>query len=148
MKHPNQYKGFTLIELMVTLAVFAILAAIAYPSYMNQIRKTRRADAQSLLMDAAQREMRYYTANNTYTADMTQLGYTAASNVPTEHGYYQVSVLSPAAAQGVTGNACPIASCFVVQAVPQGDQTKDGCGNLSTDNIGQKYSSGTATGCW
>ncbi|MDE2088436.1 MAG: type IV pilin protein [Gammaproteobacteria bacterium] len=137
MKHPNQNKGFTLIELMVALAVFAILAAIAYPSYMSQVRKTRRADAQSMLLDASQREMRYYTANNTYTNDMTKLDYSAANNVPTEHGYYLVSV------------AAANASSFTLQAVPQGDQTNDSCGTLKIDNLGQKTATGgTAADCW
>ena len=59
--------GFTLIELMITVAVVGILAAIAYPSYQDSIRKSRRADAKSALLDAAHRQERFFTENNQYT---------------------------------------------------------------------------------
>ncbi len=58
--------GFTLVELMVVVLLVAILAAIAYPSYREQVRKARRADAQAVLMQAAQFMERYYTENGTY----------------------------------------------------------------------------------
>jgi type IV pilus assembly protein PilE len=52
-------RGFTLIELMVTVAIVAILAAVAYPSYQNQVKRGRRAAAQAHLMDIAQRQQEY-----------------------------------------------------------------------------------------
>lgn len=63
---PRASSGFTLVELMVVVLLVAILAAIAYPSYREQIRKARRADAQAVLMQAAQFMERYYTENGTY----------------------------------------------------------------------------------
>lgn len=60
-------QGFTLIELMVTVAIVGILAAIAYPSYKNSVTKSRRAEGKSLLLDAAAREERYFAQYNKYT---------------------------------------------------------------------------------
>jgi type IV pilus assembly protein PilE len=59
-------KGFTLIELMVAVAIVGILAAIAIPSYQESMRKSRRADAQSALLNIANAMERYFTQNNTY----------------------------------------------------------------------------------
>jgi type IV pilus assembly protein PilE len=62
----NASKGFTLIELLVTVAIVAILAAIAVPSYQGQIKKSRRADAKSALLELTQFMEKTYTENNTY----------------------------------------------------------------------------------
>src|SRR5690554_7773304 len=60
-------KGFTLLELMIVVAVVGILAAIAYPSYMDSVRKSNRADAKAALNDAAQQMQRCYTLNSSYS---------------------------------------------------------------------------------
>ncbi|MES2823294.1 MAG: type IV pilin protein [Pseudomonadota bacterium] len=62
MKKRQTYLGFTLVELMITLAIVSILAAVAYPSYMNTVRRSNRAEAKTELMDIAQRLQRCYTA--------------------------------------------------------------------------------------
>jgi len=72
MKKPRsnlQQKGFSLIELMIVVAIVAILGAVAYPSYMNSITDARRTDAQAVLMEAAQYMERFYTENNRYDED-------------------------------------------------------------------------------
>jgi len=65
----SDQKGFSLIELMIVVAIVAILGAVAYPSYMDSITDARRTDAQAVLMEAAQYMERFYTENNRYDED-------------------------------------------------------------------------------
>jgi len=141
----NQFRiknrGFTLIELMITVAIVGILAAIAYPSYQDQIRKSHRTDGKTKLLEVAQRQERYYTDNNTYTTNLTLLGY-SSSPVNSDNGYYSIS------AAAATGGV--IASSYVLTATRLGSQTSDTtCGNLTLSNTGVKSATGTSTaGCW
>lgn len=66
MKKRQQQRGFTLIEVMIVVAIIALLAGIAWPSYQNQVRSSNRADAQGALMGLAQAMERHYTENGTY----------------------------------------------------------------------------------
>lgn len=68
-------RGFTLIELMIVVAIIAILAGIAYPSYMDQVRKGNRAKAQAFLMDVAQRQQSYLMVHRQYAQSLQQLGF-------------------------------------------------------------------------
>lgn len=72
--------GFTLIEVMVTVAVIAILAAIAYPSYADYLRRGKRATAQAALMELASKEQSYLLDRRVYTDVLADLGFSA----PTE----------------------------------------------------------------
>ena len=72
-------RGFTLIELMIVVAIVGILAGIAYPSYMDHVRKGNRAKAQAFLMDVAQRQQSYLIVQRQYAESLTQLGFKDAS---------------------------------------------------------------------
>lgn len=63
---PAAQRGFTLIELMIVVVIVGILASVAYPSYLGHVRKGRRADAQSVMLEAQQYMQRYYAAHNSY----------------------------------------------------------------------------------
>ena len=116
--------GFTLIELMVTVVIVSILASIAIPSYMSSVRKSRRTEARTALLDLAAREERYLATNSAYSSTASDLGYSTLPG-PTASGYYtlNVSVTAPsstAAAQftatatavaGTGRTRTPIATC-------------------------------------
>lgn len=127
-------RGFTLIELMIVVAVIAIIAAIAYPSYQNQIQKTRRADAQSALLNAAQQLERCFTRRNAYND----------SNCPNVFG------LTQDAFYDIDSEASSIdATSFTLVAVPKGPQIKDACGRLTLTHVGARGSDGDAADrCW
>lgn len=115
-------QGFTLIELMITVAVVGILAAIAYPSYQSYLRRGHRADAQAYMMDLAQRQQQYLTDNRAYAPDVNSLSAPVPANVA---GFYTVQI--------VTGATPPT---FTITATAKGSQAPDG--NLSIDNTGAK----------
>jgi len=136
--------GFTLIELMIAVAIIAIIAAIAYPSYTSSVTKSRRADAKSKLLEVAQRQERYYTERNTYTATLTDLGYPSGT-LKTENGYYAIT----AAATAGAGNT--IANSYTLTATASGSQANDTkCGNftLTHTNVKGVSVAGAAAQCW
>lgn len=127
--------GFTLIEVMIAVAIIAILAAIAYPLYLNQVQQARRSDGQATLMEVMQAEERHYTLNNTYTTDLDgALGY-PADPVGSEEGWYTIA--AAACGSGIT-------QCVQLTATAQGAQANDACGNISLNSRGQWARSGSA----
>jgi type IV pilus assembly protein PilE len=123
-------RGFTLIELMVTVAVVGILAAVAYPSYLNQMKKGRRASAQAHLMDIAQRQQEYLLDARTYASTLAILNITTPADVST---YYTV-------ADPVITAGPPMS--FVISAVPITGKAQDGDGTLSISSSGAKLPAG------
>lgn len=116
--------GFTLIELMVTVAIVAILAAIAIPSYQEQVRKGMRGQAQADLVELAQRAERHHTVNNTYSSFWATVPSDQRVS-PRDGGtaYYNLSMRSDSANQFVL-TATPVAST---------PQAKDRCGTMTVD---------------
>jgi len=124
-----------LIELMIVVAIIAILATIAYPSYDEQVRKSRRAAARALLMEAATQQEQYFLNDRTYADDVAGELRVAPT---TEGDHYAISVVA---------GACPITTCYVLRATPQGAQAGDRCGNLELSSRGVK-SPTTPADCW
>ena len=138
--------GFTLIELMITVVIAALLLSIAIPSYNSQVRKSRRTEAKTALLDLAAREERYYNMSNPpgYSTLPSDLGYNAVTNsfpMNVGNGYYQVTITLIAA-------AAPKPAGYTVRAVPiTADQLKDTtCLFFQVDNTGLQTA--TNTSCW
>lgn len=124
--------GFTLIELIITVAIVAVLAAVALPSYTQYITQANRADAKDKITEVAYELERYNTRNRRYTDDMTQLGY-AADPVQSDEGYYQVDV------QDCDGGAINAAdNCALITATPIAGGPQSGDGSLSLNTQGKK----------
>lgn len=87
---PAGQRGFTLVELMITVVVIAILSSLGYAAYTEQIAKSRRAAARALVMDVMQHEERFFTENNSYTTDLTQMGYGAT--LKTDRNTHSISL--------------------------------------------------------
>jgi type IV pilus assembly protein PilE len=131
-------RGFTLIELMVVCLIAAVLLAVAVPSYMNQVRQSRRTDARTAVLDGAGREERYFSTNAAaYTSSAASLGYTAlGAGAPIGSGYYYLTVCSPACAPSAVG-----APSFTVIALPVAgsSQALDTCQGFAVDSTGTQY---------
>ena len=91
MQLRRHMRGITLIELMIVVVVVSILAAVAYPNYQEFVARAKRNEARSALLRLAVNQERFYLNNNTFTQDLTHLGF-SADPFTTETGYYQVVV--------------------------------------------------------
>lgn len=142
MRWNMKQHGFTLIELMIVVAIIGILAGIAYPSYQRYVLKSNRVEAQAILTETAQLMERRFTTCGTYSTNATCT--TAAA--PT-------SAVQPIGATGgairynidfATGS--PTAVAYTLQATAVNAQTNDTCGNLTLTNTGVQAP--TTAGCW
>jgi len=130
----RKQSGFTLVELMITVAIIGILAAIAYPSYQQYVLRANRADAQAIMLENAQFMERYFTTNGTYAgADLPK-------QQSPESGTAKYTFPDPA------GDA----TSFLIQAVPAGGYADSLCGTLTIDQTGAKTEAGTGalSDCW
>ncbi len=127
--------GFTIIEMLIVVAILSILAAIAIPTYTKYKIQARRADGQVALVEAAQKMERYFTRNNTF--DDASIGDSDGDliNSTSEKGYYALSF---------EGDG-PDARSFTIKAEAQNEQAHDAeCPVLRIDHLGRKE----PEGCW
>ncbi len=131
--------GFTLIELMIVVAIIAMIAAIALPSYQNQTEKTRRSVAKSDLIELTSFMQRFYTENNRFDQDRATVAVAIPFNESPQDGttkYYDLSL----SAVGT--------SSYTLSAAPKGAQSGDSCGTLRVAHTGAKTKTGSGNNCW
>lgn len=145
--------GFTLIELMIAVAIVAVLAAIAYPAYLDSVWKAKRAEAKAAIFKALQAEERYYTQNNTYISYASGAPPSGAfpgfSADNAANSRYQISVNVAGGGGLCTGLNDP-SKCVVVVAWVVGNPDPVCGATLQMDTIGNKYPalSGPTAICW
>lgn len=131
----KKQSGFTLIELMGVVLIVAILAAIAIPSYQQHVRKARRAEAQSLMLDIVNREEQYILDQRQYTEAPTAMSLThdafTCNATQCSNNFYVVTI-------DADNTATP--PNYTITATAQNAQVEDG--NLTIDSTGAK------TGNW
>jgi type IV pilus assembly protein PilE len=140
---PAAARGFTLVEVIVVVAIIGILAAIAVPSYNEYVRRSQRAEARTVLLEAAQFMQRFYSAHDRYdaTRDGTGVALPAA--------------LQKAPASGGTRYAISLAAvsttAYTLQAAPTGSMSGDKCGTFTLTSVGRKdvkEATASAAECW
>ena len=139
----NKNRGFTLLELMIVVAVVAILASLAIYNYARYGFRSRRVDGKTLVMNVAAAEQRFYTNYNNYASSITAapptgLGWTSATSP--SPGYYSATVA-----------VAPDGQSYKITAAPAGVQATDKCGSLILDSFGTQSASpgDTSNGaCW
>ena len=121
--------GFTLIELMVVVAIVAILTLVAYPAYQGFVVKANRAEAKSYLMDVAQMQQLYFNDARTYAETAADLNSIPPERVAKNYAVtFEITTVPPP-------------PTFIITAVPKGDAQEDD-GDLTIDNTGEKLHAG------
>lgn len=131
-------RGFTLVELMIVVAIVAIITAIALPGYQGQVRDSRRADCTAVLMQGRQMMERFYTKNYTYAGAVVGTDTPAKCPIDGNNTHYNLAFVGT-----------PDATGFTLQATRANAQVSDACGDLTINQAGQKTASGgTVDDCW
>jgi type IV pilus assembly protein PilE len=158
--HRSRLRGFTLVELMIVVVIVAILMSIAVPAYTSSLRKTRRADAKTALLDLAGREERFLTTNPAgYSNTPTDLGIPgigAANPIGTGQYYYVSAIcVTPANSASICPPSTLPGPSFLITALPMAGTTQVGdtqCTGFMVDSGGGQFVSAGSTlpaaQCW
>ena len=130
-------QGVTLMELMIVVVIIGILAAVAYPNYRDFAARAKRNEAKAALLRISTNQERFYLNNNTYTSDMTDLGFAVAGDYKTETGSYNIDV-----ANGADSNTYSATASYLL-----GGKESAACLTFTIDASGAKTSL-PFTDCW
>ena len=132
----TRYQGFSLIELLITVAIIGILAVIAVPMYSDYVARSRQADGQAKLMHVAQDLERCYTQYSKYDDDNCSVF--ASGTVISDQGFYEITPI----------DLTP--SSFTLEATPQPEQADDtDCKTLTLTHLGEQSATGPdKDSCW
>jgi type IV pilus assembly protein PilE len=139
MRHPNSNAGFTLIEIMITVMIVGILAAVALPTYQDQVAKSRRADAQQVLQQASLFMERFFTEHNSYLKTKAEADIELPVDLQKSGAYYNITI------------SAKTRTSYELTATRAGAMTSDACGNFKLDNNGSRTTAdGTkpVADCW
>jgi len=151
-RSPARVRGFTLIELMVTVGIVGILAAIAYPSYQQYVTRSKVGLAKSALVQVMDRQAQFYVDNKGFATDLTTLGF-GEDGFGIDNSGKEVASTSGDRIYIISLAGGASATAFTVQAVPQltqaaNDAKHTQCGTLKITNTGVKSVTGSGTSCW
>lgn len=139
----QKHRGFTLIELMIVVAIVGILSAVAYPSYQEYVRRAARAEARATILDMAQNQERWFTNNNTYVA-IADAPATVTAGFKNFSGNDVGSRKYTIKAELVGGG-----TGYTITASPSNGFSEPKCGSLTLTSAGLKGSSaGDVATCW
>ncbi len=151
MQSPSGQTGFTLIELMIVVALVGVLASVAYPSYSEYVRKSRRAEARVALMETLQQQERYMSQNNTYLAFSEDPAQDTTAPFKRYSGESAAKASFRIGAETNTG-ACAsqtITNCVVVFAKPNPAGSDPAITKMTISSTGVKGCEGSDTkACW
>lgn len=132
-KKMEKYKGFSLIELMIVVAIVAIIVTVAVPSYQDSLKKSKRSDAKAALLNVQMAQEKYRSNNPSYST-LANIGVTTSS----PDGYYTIALVGT-----------PNGTTFVATATPTGSQTGDSCGTFAVNQSGELTTGSYASSdCW
>lgn len=140
MNNMNLMKGMTLMELLIAVAIMGILASVAYPSYVDYVVRSNRAEPQRELVRLASLQEQYFIDHRTYTTDMTKLGASASPYI-TESGKYSI-----AGVIGASGGVSGVTFTLTATALGSQASSDSSCATLSINETGQKTA--TSSSCW